>query len=283
MMRKTPMPRSFSAWFARVRSPRLLPARLCAVAAAWLAGLCPGRARARGHAGRQRHRDRVRTGPGARLVGDDQSSLYPPEARRLPSVGYYRAVPVEGVLSLAGSGAGFGAGRSAGRTQAPGRGRRARGDGARPAFGRFAQGAHPRRGRGAGCAAGRRAHDRGSGPRAGPRRGAARQARARHAADQSWRRAAGGGRDTAASQLMALAGLVNVMQASRATSRCRPRPWRAGARRADRDQHVGRGQRRAGRAPGSPGLASTEAAAKRRVVVMDDLLLLGWDRACRRR
>ena len=39
-----------------------------------------------------------------------------------------------------------------------------------------------------------------------------RQARARHAADQSWRRAAGGGRDTAASQLMALAGLVNVMQ-----------------------------------------------------------------------
>ena len=46
-------------------------------------------------------------GQGARLVGDDQSSLYPPEARRLPSVGYYRAVPVEGVLSLAGSGAGF--------------------------------------------------------------------------------------------------------------------------------------------------------------------------------
>ena len=39
-------------------------------------------------------------GQGARLVGDDQSSLYPPEARRLPSVGYYRAVPVEGVLSL---------------------------------------------------------------------------------------------------------------------------------------------------------------------------------------
>ena len=28
-------------------------------------------------------------------------------------------------------------------------------------------------------------------------------------------------------------------------------------------------------APGLPGLASTEAAAKRRVVVMDDLLLLG--------
>ena len=213
MMRKTPMPRPFSGWFARVRSPRRLPARLSAVAAAWLAGLCVAQAAP----------ERVVTlggsvteivyglGQGARLVGDDQSSLYPPEARRLPSVGYYRAVPVEGVLSLAGSGAGFGAGRSAGRAQAPGRGRRARGDGARPAFGRFAQGAHPRRGRGAGCAAGRRAHDRGSGPRAGPRRGAARQARARHAADQSWRRA-GGGRDTAASQLMALAGLVNVMQ-----------------------------------------------------------------------
>ena len=132
MMRKTPMPRPFSGWFARVRSPRRLPARLSAVAAAWLAGLCVAQAAP----------ERVVTlggsvteivyglGQGARLVGDDQSSLYPPEARRLPSVGYYRAVPVEGVLSLAGSGAGFGAGRSAGRAQAPGRGRRARGDGA---------------------------------------------------------------------------------------------------------------------------------------------------------
>ena len=92
-----------------MRSPRRLPARLSAVAAAWLAGLCVAQAAP----------ERVVTlggsvteivyglGQGARLVGDDQSSLYPPEARRLPSVGYYRAVPVEGVLSLAGSGAGF--------------------------------------------------------------------------------------------------------------------------------------------------------------------------------
>ena len=44
MMRKTPMPRPFSGWFARVRSPRRLPARLSAVAAAWLAGLCVAQA-----------------------------------------------------------------------------------------------------------------------------------------------------------------------------------------------------------------------------------------------
>ncbi len=35
-----------------------------------------------------------------KLVADDQSSLYPPEATKLPRVGYYRAVPAEGVLSL---------------------------------------------------------------------------------------------------------------------------------------------------------------------------------------
>jgi iron complex transport system substrate-binding protein len=40
-------------------------------------------------------------GEGARLVGVDSSSLYPPAATRLPTVGYYRAVPVEGVLALA--------------------------------------------------------------------------------------------------------------------------------------------------------------------------------------
>lgn len=39
-------------------------------------------------------------GEQARLAGVDQSSLYPEAATRLPSVGYYRAVPVEGVLSL---------------------------------------------------------------------------------------------------------------------------------------------------------------------------------------
>ncbi|CAM3956532.1 heme/hemin ABC transporter substrate-binding protein [Bordetella muralis] len=37
---------------------------------------------------------------GDRLVGDDQSSLYPEAATKLPRVGYYRAVPVEGVLAL---------------------------------------------------------------------------------------------------------------------------------------------------------------------------------------
>lgn len=39
-------------------------------------------------------------GQGGRLVGDDLSSLYPEAATKLPRVGYYRAVPVEGVLAL---------------------------------------------------------------------------------------------------------------------------------------------------------------------------------------
>jgi len=39
-------------------------------------------------------------GQGARLVADDASSLYPEAATRLPRIGYYRAVPVEGVISM---------------------------------------------------------------------------------------------------------------------------------------------------------------------------------------
>lgn len=39
-------------------------------------------------------------GEGDRIIGTDQSSLYPPEATELQSVGYYRKLPVEGVVSL---------------------------------------------------------------------------------------------------------------------------------------------------------------------------------------
>lgn len=39
-------------------------------------------------------------GQGDKLVGDDLSSLYPEAATKLPRVGYYRSVPVEGVLAL---------------------------------------------------------------------------------------------------------------------------------------------------------------------------------------
>jgi iron complex transport system substrate-binding protein len=39
-------------------------------------------------------------GAGDRLVGVDTTSLYPPEARRLPQVGYMRQLAAEGVLSL---------------------------------------------------------------------------------------------------------------------------------------------------------------------------------------
>ncbi len=38
-------------------------------------------------------------GQGGLLVADDDSSLYPEAATQLPSVGYYRAVPVEGVVA----------------------------------------------------------------------------------------------------------------------------------------------------------------------------------------
>ena len=39
-------------------------------------------------------------GQGGKLVGDDLSSLNPEAATKLPRVGYYRAVPVVGVLAL---------------------------------------------------------------------------------------------------------------------------------------------------------------------------------------
>lgn len=39
-------------------------------------------------------------GEGHRIIGTDQSSIYPPEATELPSVGYYRKLPSEGVVSL---------------------------------------------------------------------------------------------------------------------------------------------------------------------------------------
>lgn len=39
-------------------------------------------------------------GQGGRLVADDLSSLYPDAATRLPRVGYYRALPIEGILSV---------------------------------------------------------------------------------------------------------------------------------------------------------------------------------------
>lgn len=39
-------------------------------------------------------------GAGDRLVGRDSTSVYPPEALALPDVGYLRALPAEGVLSL---------------------------------------------------------------------------------------------------------------------------------------------------------------------------------------
>lgn len=39
-------------------------------------------------------------GAGDRLVGADASSIYPPEALKLPKVGYYRSFSIEGVASL---------------------------------------------------------------------------------------------------------------------------------------------------------------------------------------
>jgi iron complex transport system substrate-binding protein len=39
-------------------------------------------------------------GQGDRLVADDESSLYPEDAQKLPRVGYYRTVPLEGIVSM---------------------------------------------------------------------------------------------------------------------------------------------------------------------------------------
>jgi len=39
-------------------------------------------------------------GQGDVLVADDESSLYPENAQKLPRVGYYRSVPLEGVVSM---------------------------------------------------------------------------------------------------------------------------------------------------------------------------------------
>lgn len=39
-------------------------------------------------------------GEGQRVVADDESSLYPEAATRLPRVGYYRSVPLEGVVAM---------------------------------------------------------------------------------------------------------------------------------------------------------------------------------------
>jgi len=39
-------------------------------------------------------------GQGGRLVADDESSVYPEAATRLPRVGYYRTVPLEGVVAM---------------------------------------------------------------------------------------------------------------------------------------------------------------------------------------
>ncbi|MEQ9122643.1 MAG: ABC transporter substrate-binding protein [Alphaproteobacteria bacterium] len=41
-----------------------------------------------------------RLGAGDRIVGVDQTSIYPPEARRKPQLGYFRRLSAEGLLSL---------------------------------------------------------------------------------------------------------------------------------------------------------------------------------------
>lgn len=39
-------------------------------------------------------------GLGEKLIGTDLSSIYPPAATKLPRVGYYRSLPLEGLISL---------------------------------------------------------------------------------------------------------------------------------------------------------------------------------------
>lgn len=79
---------------------------IAALTAAWIAGLAQAANEAPAHAQRVVTLGGTVTeivyalDQGDRLVGDDVSSLYPEAATKLPRVGYYRAVPVEGVLAL---------------------------------------------------------------------------------------------------------------------------------------------------------------------------------------
>ncbi|CAB3668828.1 Hemin-binding periplasmic protein HmuT [Achromobacter deleyi] len=216
-------------------------------------------------------------GQGDRLVGDDQSSLYPEAATKLPRVGYYRAVPVEGVLALKPDL--VLASEQAGPPEALKRlgevgvrvvrvpdapsvdSLKARIRAVADALGVAAAGEQM-------VADVSRDLDK---AQALP----ATRARAlllinRNGAPQ------GAGRDTAAAEVMHLAGLVNVLDGQQGYKPLSPES--IGALAPDLIIVTRESLQASGGLEGFarlPGIAVTQAAAKQRIIVMDDLLILG--------
>lgn len=216
-------------------------------------------------------------GEGDRLVGDDLSSLYPEAATKLPRVGYYRAVPVEGVLSLKPDL--VLASEQAGPPDAL---KRLAGVGVRVVTVSDAPSVDSLKARIRAVAealgvapAGERMVDEVTRELARAEAIPATRARALLLLNRTGT-PQGAGRDTAANEVMHLAGLVNVLDIQQGY-----KPLSAEAigalgpdlivvTQASLDAGGGMDKFLA-----QPGIAGSQAAAKRRVVVMDDLLILG--------
>lgn len=216
-------------------------------------------------------------GQGDRLVGDDLSSLYPEAATKLPRVGYYRAVPVEGVLSLKPDL--VLASEQAGPPDAL---KRLAGVGVRVVTVSDAPSVDSLKSRIRSVAdalgvapAGERMVDEVTRELARAEALPATHARALLLINRTGT-PQGAGRDTAANEVMHLAGLVNVLQDQQGY-----KPLSAEAVGALSPDLIVVTQASLDAGGGMeaflrlPGIASTQAAAKRRVVVMDDLLILG--------
>lgn len=216
-------------------------------------------------------------GQGDRLVGDDLSSLYPEAATKLPRVGYYRAVPVEGVLSLKPDL--VLASEQAGPPDAL---KRLAGVGVRVVTVSDAPSVDSLKARIRGVAdalgvapAGERMVDEITRELARADALPATKARALLLINRTGS-PQGAGRDTAANEVMHLAGLVNVLHDQQGY-----KPLSAEAVGALAPDLIVVTQASLDAGGGMeaflrlPGIASTQAAAKRRVVVMDDLLILG--------
>ncbi|NMU92551.1 ABC transporter substrate-binding protein [Achromobacter ruhlandii] len=208
-------------------------------------------------------------GQGGRLVGDDQSSLYPEAATRLPRVGYYRAVPVEGVLALKPDL--VLASEQAGPPEAP---RRLGEVGVRLVSVPDAPSVDSLKARIRAVAGEPMVRDV-TRELAKAEAMPATRARAlllinRNGAPQ------GAGRGTAAAEVMHLAGLDNVLDGQQGYKPLSPEA--IGALAPDMIIVTRESLQASGGLDGFarlPGIAVTQAAAKRRIIVMDDLLILG--------
>ncbi|WP_088142333.1 heme/hemin ABC transporter substrate-binding protein [Achromobacter xylosoxidans] len=216
-------------------------------------------------------------GQGGKLVGDDLSSLYPEAATKLPRVGYYRSVPVEGVLSLKPDL--VLASEQAGPPDAL---KRLADVGVRVVTVSDAPSVASLKSRIRGIAdalgvasAGERMVEDVTRELARAEAVPATRARALLLINRTGS-PQGAGRDTAANEVMHLAGLVNVLQDQHGY-----KPLSAEAMGALAPDLIIVTQASLDAGGGMdaflrmPGIASTQAVAKRRIVVMDDLLILG--------